>query len=54
MSSTSELAAQTLFDVTGYVALVTGGGTGLGLFMAETLASNGATVRLLVISVYPN
>lgn len=40
------LCASTLFDLTGKVALVTGGGTGLGLFAALALASNGATVYI--------
>ncbi|RSL96105.1 hypothetical protein CEP52_011678 [Fusarium oligoseptatum] len=31
-----------LFDVSGIVAVVTGGGSGLGLFMARALAENGA------------
>ncbi|SPO28817.1 related to NAD(P)H-dependent oxidoreductase [Ustilago trichophora] len=40
------LAANTLFDLTGKIALVTGGGTGLGLTAALALASNGATVYI--------
>ncbi|SPO27987.1 related to NAD(P)H-dependent oxidoreductase [Ustilago trichophora] len=40
------LAASTLFDLTGKIALVTGGGTGLGLTAALALASNGATVYI--------
>ncbi|MDF1610102.1 glucose 1-dehydrogenase, partial [Hoeflea sp. YIM 152468] len=35
-----------LFDVSGEIALVTGGGTGLGLAMARVLADNGARVAL--------
>ncbi|TKY89053.1 hypothetical protein EX895_001584 [Sporisorium graminicola] len=42
----SSLSASTLFDLTGKVALVTGGGTGLGLTAALALASNGATVYI--------
>ncbi|CDW99040.1 hypothetical protein [Sporisorium scitamineum] len=42
----SSLTASTLFDLTGKVALVTGGGTGLGLTAALALASNGATVYI--------
>ncbi|KAI8659068.1 3-oxoacyl-[acyl-carrier protein] reductase [Fusarium sp. Ph1] len=36
------LASQTLFNVKGLLALVTGGGSGLGLMMAKGLARNGA------------
>jgi NAD(P)-dependent dehydrogenase (short-subunit alcohol dehydrogenase family) len=38
--------ASELFDVSGEIALVTGGGTGLGLAMARVLADNGARVAL--------
>ena len=37
-----------LFDLTGKIALVTGGGTGIGLIIAETLANAGA--RVIIIS----
>lgn len=40
------LEAATLFDLKGKVALVTGGGTGLGLTAALALASNGAKVYI--------
>ncbi|OGM43331.1 hypothetical protein ABOM_008735 [Aspergillus bombycis] len=36
-----------LFDVTGCIAVVTGGGSGLGLMMAKALEANGATVYIL-------
>ncbi|KAE9394834.1 short-chain dehydrogenase [Gymnopus androsaceus JB14] len=34
------------FDMSGYVAVVTGGGTGLGSYMATSLAKNGAKVYI--------
>jgi NAD(P)-dependent dehydrogenase (short-subunit alcohol dehydrogenase family) len=40
------MQAQELFDVSGEIALVTGGGTGLGFAMARALAVNGAKVAL--------
>ncbi|EPQ25734.1 uncharacterized protein PFL1_06728 [Pseudozyma flocculosa PF-1] len=40
------LAASNIFDLTGAVALVTGGGTGLGLIAALALATNGAKVYI--------
>ncbi|KAK7469081.1 hypothetical protein VKT23_003575 [Stygiomarasmius scandens] len=36
------LSAQSMFDLTDMVAVVTGGGTGIGLMIAKGLASNGA------------
>ncbi|KAF4617487.1 hypothetical protein D9613_005739 [Agrocybe pediades] len=36
-----------LFDVEGLVAVVTGGGTGIGLIMAKALENNGATVYII-------
>lgn len=44
--SSPTLAASSLFNLTGKTALVTGGGTGLGLTAALALASNGATVYI--------
>ncbi|KAG8864633.1 hypothetical protein FRB96_005137 [Tulasnella sp. 330] len=46
MASTNELSAESLFNVSGYVALVTGGGTGIGTMIAEGLATNGAIVYI--------
>lgn len=40
------LKAESIFDLKGAVALVTGGGTGLGLTAALALASNGAKVYI--------
>lgn len=41
------LTASSLFDITGRVAVITGGGTGLGLMMAKALEANGAKVYIL-------
>ncbi|CAN8103245.1 unnamed protein product [Discula destructiva] len=43
----SSLDASTLFSVTGLVAVVTGGGTGIGLMIARALEHNGAKVYIL-------
>ena len=40
----SKYSTANLTDITGLVAVVTGGGTGLGLTIARTLEENGATV----------
>ncbi|KAF2173410.1 hypothetical protein M409DRAFT_61834 [Zasmidium cellare ATCC 36951] len=43
----SSLDAASLFSVNGLVAVVTGGGTGIGLMIATALEHNGATVYIL-------
>ncbi|KAG8773817.1 Splicing factor [Ceratobasidium sp. 428] len=40
----NHLLTKTVYDVSGRVALVTGGGTGIGLMIAKALAANGAKV----------
>ncbi|KAL3472589.1 short chain dehydrogenase/reductase family [Aspergillus californicus] len=40
-------ARNALFDCTGLVAVVTGGGTGIGLVMARALEANGAKVYII-------
>ncbi|BAE55211.1 hypothetical protein F9C07_1003558 [Aspergillus flavus] len=42
MATSTSISAANLFDVSGIVAVVTGGGSGLGLFMTKALATNGA------------
>ncbi|KAK7056984.1 hypothetical protein VNI00_002702 [Paramarasmius palmivorus] len=42
----SSLRAQSLYDLSGRVAVVTGGGTGIGLMIAKGLAANGAKVYI--------
>lgn len=46
MAELDQLRAPSLFDTKGWVAVVTGGGTGLGLITANTLAANGMTVYI--------
>lgn len=43
----SSLEASSLFNTEGLVAVVTGGGTGIGLMLATALEQNGATVYIL-------
>ncbi|KAK4674158.1 hypothetical protein QC763_117980 [Podospora pseudopauciseta] len=42
-NSTNNFNAASLFSVEGMVAVITGGGTGIGLTMAQALAANGAS-----------
>ncbi|KAI0252169.1 short-chain dehydrogenase [Lactifluus subvellereus] len=46
MSSVADLNISTIFDLRGRIALVSGGGTGIGLMIAEGLAANGAKVYI--------
>ena len=46
MADINQLSAQSLFNIKGWVAIVTGGGTGLGLMTANTLAANGVKVYI--------
>ncbi|KAK3710753.1 hypothetical protein LTR37_010172 [Vermiconidia calcicola] len=40
-------SVQSLFNVDGLVAVITGGGSGLGLYAARALEANGATVYIV-------
>ncbi|KAI6138777.1 hypothetical protein BKA82DRAFT_15248 [Pisolithus tinctorius] len=46
MVSPVDFTLQKLYDLHGLVALVTGGGTGIGLMIAQGLAANGARVYI--------
>jgi NAD(P)-dependent dehydrogenase (short-subunit alcohol dehydrogenase family) len=46
MSSALDLHTSTIFDLKGRIALVSGGGTGIGLMIAGGLAANGAKVYI--------
>ncbi|KAI1841481.1 hypothetical protein JX265_009952 [Neoarthrinium moseri] len=46
MASSHPLSASSLFCLKGWVAVVTGGGTGIGLMITQALASNGAKVYI--------
>ncbi|KAF7329995.1 NAD(P)-binding protein [Mycena kentingensis (nom. inval.)] len=41
------LTASTIFDLRDVVAVVTGGGTGIGMMISSTLVANGATVYII-------
>ncbi|KAF2204335.1 NAD(P)-binding protein [Delitschia confertaspora ATCC 74209] len=45
-ASTEQLQASKLFDVSNVTAVVTGGGTGIGLMIAQALVANGAKVYI--------
>ncbi|KAB8301153.1 hypothetical protein EYC80_003051 [Monilinia laxa] len=46
MVGTNKLRAENLFSMKNRVALITGGGTGIGLMAAQALAANGAKVYI--------
>ena len=47
MSNNADLELGKVFDVKDKVALVTGGGSGIGLMITQTLAVNGAKVYIV-------
>jgi NAD(P)-dependent dehydrogenase (short-subunit alcohol dehydrogenase family) len=47
-ASLPDISATTLFNVNGMVALITGGGSGLGLYAARALDTNGAKAVYIV------
>lgn len=46
MADLAQLTSESIFNIKGWVAVVTGGGTGLGLITARALAANGAKVYI--------
>jgi NAD(P)-dependent dehydrogenase (short-subunit alcohol dehydrogenase family) len=46
MAATHQFDVSKLFDVSGFVCVVTGGGTGIGLMCSQALAANGAKVYI--------
>ncbi|KAF2759546.1 NAD(P)-binding protein [Pseudovirgaria hyperparasitica] len=46
MASTSSLHVSQLFNIKDYVAVIAGGGTGIGLMAAQVMAANGARVYI--------
>lgn len=46
MTSPAQFTLEKLYDLQGLVALVSGGGTGIGLMIAQGLAANGARVYI--------
>jgi NADP-dependent 3-hydroxy acid dehydrogenase YdfG len=45
-ASNEDLKVAKLFDVSNYSAVVTGGGSGIGLMITQALVSNGAKVYI--------
>ncbi|KAK4996944.1 hypothetical protein LTR66_003546 [Elasticomyces elasticus] len=46
MAATHQFSVEKLFSMKGFVAVVTGGGTGIGLMASQAMAANGAKVYI--------
>ena len=53
MASTHDLQVEKLFAVKGYVCVVTGGGSGIGLMATQALAANGVILNSSVAQHSP-
>jgi enoyl-[acyl-carrier-protein] reductase (NADH) len=52
-ASNEDLQASKLYNISNYTAVVTGGGTGIGLMITQTLVANGAKVYITGVREEP-